>query len=85
MGTPTIPTNVESLYLGRTDAQDPRRRSPLGVQVAKAILSGDVSLARSLAFGCYGWSVAEGRAIVGACRAAQARFEGCSVQPAEFF
>lgn len=59
-------------------------KSPLGVQVAKAILSGDVSLARALACGVHSWSVTEGRAICGACRVARDR-NGWPVRWQDFF
>lgn len=41
-------------------------RSPLGTQVARAMLAGDVHLARQLADGHTSWSVAELRGILGA-------------------
>ncbi len=47
----------------------------LGIQIAKAILAGDVSLARKLRdTGPRHWSVAECRAIAGACREANRRY-----------
>jgi len=39
----------------------------LGIRVARAIVAGDVSMARALASGVYHWSVPESRAIIGAC------------------
>lgn len=46
----------------------------LGIQVARTILTGDVQLARSLAAGRRSWSVAEARAIAGACREVSVRW-----------
>ena len=40
----------------------------IGIQVARAILTGDVDAARRLAHGRMSWSVPEARAITGACR-----------------
>lgn len=48
--------------------------APLGTQVAREILTGDVSLARSLACGVCSWSVAEARGISGAVREANRRW-----------
>ncbi len=47
----------------------------IGIQVARAIISGDVSIARTLASGIYHWSVPEARAIVGACNHANKVFD----------
>lgn len=57
----------------------------LGITVARAIVSGDVDRARREAGGRRSWTVPEARAIVGACRAARARFPGCAVDSREFF
>lgn len=45
-----------------------------GILVARAILAGDVSLARQYAAGRSSWSVPEARAINGACREANRRW-----------
>lgn len=54
---------------------------PRGVRLAKSILAGDVDYARRLARCSY--TVAESRAIVGACRVANEKF-GTSLTLAEF-
>lgn len=54
----------------------------LGIQVARAILAGDISLARTLAGSRKTWSVSEGRAICGVCRLVQTK--GWNVHPGEF-
>lgn len=46
----------------------------LGIHVARAIMAGDVSLARALACGIWSWSVPEARAIAGSVRAANKRW-----------
>jgi hypothetical protein len=48
--------------------------SKLGILVARAVLAGDVSLARQHAAGRVSWSVPEARAITGACREANRRW-----------
>ena len=60
------------------------KKSKLGIVVARAIVQGDLDRARREANGRRSWGVAEVRAIVGACRAARARFPGCEVSFREF-
>lgn len=46
----------------------------LGTLVARAILAGDISLARALACGIGSWSIPEARGIAGAVREANRRW-----------
>lgn len=62
----------------------PRRGRPLGVQVARLILAGDVGGARALAGNRRSWSVPETRALVGAIRVANSKFRGCLLSFCEF-
>lgn len=59
--------------------------SPLGTQVARAIMSGDVDFARQLARlrETRTWTVAEVRGIIGACKAANKRWN-CSLEWGSF-
>lgn len=59
--------------------------SPLGTQVARLIIAGDVTAARALAATRIlpGWTVAEGRGIIGACEEANRRY-GCAIDWREF-
>lgn len=50
-------------------------KTRLGIHVARALVAGDASLARALACGCWHWSVAEARAIAGAVRFANERYD----------
>ena len=54
--------------------------TPLGTQVARAIVAGDLSFARALAFGVHTWTPAEARGIVGACVYASRVF-GARIDP----
>ncbi len=60
-------------------------RTPLGVRIARAILTGDVSHAYQMARWQpgMGFTVAECRAIAGSCRKANKDW-GCSLSLAEF-
>lgn len=58
-------------------------KSRTGVIVARAILTGDVTRARLEAAGRTSWSVAEARAIEGACREANRRW-GCDLSLSQF-
>ena len=56
----------------------------LGILIARAIISGDVTLARKLRdTGPRYWTVAECRAVSGACREANRRY-GCQLSLSEF-
>lgn len=55
----------------------------LGILVARTILSGDLTLARTLAGNKTSWTVPEARAICGACNVAQTR--GWPVSWKQFF
>jgi len=57
-----------------------RYPSPLGTQIARAIVAGDLSLARALACGVHTWTPAESRGIVGACVYANRVF-GARIDP----
>lgn len=59
-----------------------RRR--VGIEIARAIIAGDVWLARRmLGMGPRSYTVAECRAIIGACREAYRRY-GCQLSLSEF-
>jgi hypothetical protein len=55
----------------------------LGIVVARTILTGDITGARREAAGRTVWTVAESRAIAGACREANRRW-GCDLSLAQF-
>lgn len=65
-----------ALAMGAKKATPNRRKasSPLGVLVAREILKGDFSSARSMAGGRSSWTVTEARALLGACKEAGRRW-----------
>jgi len=61
----------------------------VGIQVARLIMSGQVGEARAISSMHVGspkrsWTVAEARAISGACKYARIHYHGCNVTLSEF-